>query len=242
MQVIYNTHSLQSKFIPEWVDNPIGVKDIEQAMPYVKDYKHYILIGFIYKEGKFDYFKYRNTYFITNVGVLPDNFNTVGEDKKHYSFLHQLLLLKLVEGTKELKRVAQQHDNYFNFLSSDTNIQNFLLDFSYNEVDELIEKCYYSNIGNKHVYLMYENNPKLKLPMAHRALEDKEGLFIVISQTRSDNDILTIFSKGNDLVKLSEAFEVENPINSNILTMFIPSHINVLGKQITRFLEENNGV
>lgn len=241
--IIYNKHSIQTKFIPEWFNDTIGVDDIKEAMSYVKDSEQtYVLIGFIYKEGQYDYFKGKNTYFITNVGSLPTVFKTVKEEERGLSYIHQLVALSLLPSDDNVMSLCTEHDNYFNFLTSNKQIQDFILNFDYTKVDELIEKCYYSNIGNKHVYLMYENNPKLKLPMAHRALEDKEGLFIVVSQTRSDNDILTIFSKGNDLVKLSKAFEVEKPINSNILTMFIPSHINVLGKQITKFMEENNGV
>ena len=72
--------------------------------------------------------------------------------------------------------------------------------------------------------------------MAHRALENEEGLFIVISQTRSDNTILTIFAKSVNMVKLANIFEVDNPESSNILTMFIPSHINVLGNQLSKFI------
>lgn len=239
--IIYNKHSIQTKFIPEWFNDTIGVDDIKEAMSYVKDSEQtYVLIGFIYKEGQYDYFKGKNTYFITNVGNLPPVFKTVKEEERGLSYIHQLVALSLLPSDDNVMSLCTEHDNYFNFLSSNKQIQDFILNFDYTKLDELIEKCYYTNIGDLSIYLIYENDAKLKLPMAHRALENKEGLFIVISQTRSDNDILTIFAKSVNMVKLANKFEVDNPENSNILTMFIPSHINVLGNQLSKFIGGNN--
>ena len=45
--IIYNKHSIQTKFIPEWFNDTIGVDDIKEAMSYVKDSEQtYVLIGF----------------------------------------------------------------------------------------------------------------------------------------------------------------------------------------------------
>lgn len=242
MIVVYNENSTQSKYVPKLFKESHGISDIEKEPIRYVDNEQYILIGFIYKEGKFDYFKNKNTYFITNIGTLPQGFNTVGEDKKHYSIIHQLLYLGLLEGSKELKRVALDHDNYFNFLEYNQSIQSFISDYNPIKLDELIEKCYYSNIGDKHIYLLYENDPKLKLLLAHEVLKNTSGLFITVSQTRSNNDILTIYMKDVDKAKLCKIFNLDYTPHSNIISMFIPSHINVLGNQLKKFLEENNEV
>ena len=244
MYVIVNSNHIQSGTLDDyWSFDVIKVDTFEQGLLQIED-EPTILLGFIYDDKIFKdvisshsdidkYIKNNDILYVSDVGVLPNQFVTVEEDKKYYSLLQQITELSKEPFPKWVEDDAKGLTKYYNF-------QDFEDVFDLNriykkEVDTVKEKCY----TNGNVYLLYEVLPDYKLPLAYRLLEDKEhGIVIIGSQTRSNNDILTFYVKGMDTTAIASMFGVEHYSNSNIFHTFINSHINILGNQITNFIRE----
>lgn len=244
MYVIVNSNHIQSGTLDDyWSFDVIKVDTFEQGLLQIED-EPTILLGFIYDDKIFKdvisshsdidkYIKNNDILYVSDVGVLPNQFVTVEEDKKYYSLLQQITELSKEPFPKWVEDDAKGLTKYYNF-------QDFEDVFDLNriykkEVDTVKEKCY----TNGNVYLLYEVLPDYKLPLAYRLLEDKEhGIVIIGSQTRSNNDILTFYVKGMDTKSIASMFGVEHYSNSNIFHTFINSHINILGNQITNFIRE----
>ena len=244
MYVIVNSNHIQSGTLDDyWSFDVIKVDTFEQGLLQIED-EPTILLGFIYDDKIFKdvisshsdidkYIKNNDILYVSDVGVLPNQFVTVEEDKKYYSLLQQITELSKEPFPKWVEDDAKGLTKYYNF-------QDFEDVFDLNriykkEVDTVKEKCY----TNGNVYLLYEVLPDYKLPLAYRLLEDKEhGIVIIGSQTRSNNDILTFYVKGMDTKSIASMFGVEHYSNSNIFHTFINSHINILGNQITKFIKE----
>ena len=244
MYVIVNSNHIQSGTLDDyWSFDVIKVDTFEQGLLQIED-EPTILLGFIYDDKIFKdvisshsdidkYIKNNDILYVSDVGVLPNQFVTVEEDKKYYSLLQQITELSKEPFPKWVEDDAKGLTKYYNF-------QDFEDVFDLNriykkEVDTVKEKCY----TNGNVYLLYEVLPDYKLPLAYRLLEDKEhGIVIIGSQTRSNNDILTFYVKGMDTKSIASMFGVEHYYNSNVFHTFINSHINILGNQITNFIRE----
>lgn len=244
MYVIVNSNHIQSGTLDDyWSFDVIKVDTFEQGLLQIED-EPTILLGFIYDDKIFKdvisshsdidkYIKNNDILYVSDVGVLPNQFVTVEEDKKYYSLLQQITELSKEPFPKWVEDDAKGLTKYYNFQDFE---DVFDLNRIYkNEVDTVKEKCY----TNGNVYLLYEVLPDYKLPLAYRLLEDKEhGIVIIGSQTRSNNDILTFYVKGMDTKSIASMFGVEHYSNSNIFHTFINSHINILGNQITNFIRE----
>ena len=244
MYVIVNSNHIQSGTLDDyWSFDVIKVDTFEQGLLQIED-EPTILLGFIYDDKIFKdvisshsdidkYIKNNDILYVSDVGVLPNQFVTVEEDKKYYSLLQQITELSKEPFPKWVEDDAKGLTKYYNFQDFE---DVFDLNRIYkNEVDTVKEKCY----TNGNVYLLYEVLPDYKLPLAYRLLEDKEhGIVIIGSQTRSNNDILTFYVKGMDTKSIASMFGVEHYSNSNIFHTFINSHINILGNQITKFIKE----
>lgn len=244
MYVIVNYNHIQSGTLDDyWSFDVIKVDTFEQGLLQIED-EPTILLGFIYDDKIFKdvisshsdidkYIKNNDILYVSDVGVLPNQFVTVEEDKKYYSLLQQIVELSNEDIPESIVRDSKDLTKYYNF-------QDFEDVFDLNriykkEVDTVKEKCY----TNGNVYLLYEVLPDYKLPLAYRLLEDKEhGIVIIGSQTRSNNDILTFYVKGMDTKAIASMFNVEHDYDSNIFHTFINSHINILGNQITNFIRE----
>lgn len=244
MYVIVNYNHIQSGTLDDyWSFDVIKVDTFEQGLLQIED-EPTILLGFIYDDKIFKdvisshsdidkYIKNNDILYVSDVGVLPNQFVTVEEDKKYYSLLQQIVELSNEDIPESIVRDSKDLTKYYNF-------QDFEDVFDLNriykkEVDTVKEKCY----TNGNVYLLYEVLPDYKLPLAYRLLEDKEhGIVIIGSQTRSNNDILTFYVKGMDAKAIANMFNVEHDYDSNIFHTFINSHINILGNQITKFIKE----
>ena len=244
MYVIVNSNHIQSGTLDDyWSFDVIKVDTFEQGLLQIED-EPTILLGFIYDDKIFKdvisshsdidkYIKNNDILYVSDVGVLPNQFVTVEEDKKYYSLLQQIVELSNEDIPESIVRDAKDLTRYYNF-------QDFKDVFNLNrfykkEVDMVKEKCY----TNGNVYLLYEVLPEYKLPLAYELLSDKDyGIVIIGSQTRSDNDILTFYVKGMDTKAVANMFGVEHLIDSNIFHTFINSHINILGNQITKFIKE----
>ena len=245
MQVIVNVNHIQANTISgtEEFFNIIQVDTFREGLLQIGD-KPSVLAGFIYDDKVFKdvvtqdpsilmNIEDNDILYVSDVGVLPNQFVTVEEDKKYYSLLQQIVELSNEDIPESIVRDAKDLTRYYNF-------QDFKDVFDLNrfykkEVDMVKEKCY----TNGNVYLLYEVLPEYKLPLAYELLSDKDyGIVIIGSQTRSDNDILTFYVKGMDTKAVANMFGVEHLIDSNIFHTFINSHINILGNQITKFIKE----
>ncbi|ANH50455.1 hypothetical protein [Staphylococcus phage pSco-10] len=245
MQVIVNVNHVQSNTIrgTEEFFNIIQVDTFREGLLQIED-EPTVLAGFIYDDKIFKdavtqdpsilmNIEDNDILYVSDVGVLPNQFVTVGEDKKYYSLLQQIVELSNEDIPESIVRDSKDLTKYYNF-------QDFEDVFDLNriykkEVDTVKEKCY--NNGN--VYLLYEVLPDYKLPLAYSLLSNKEsGIVIIGSQTRSNNDILTFYVKGMDAKAIANMFNVEHDHDSNIFHTFVNSHINILGNQITKFIKE----
>ena len=244
MYVIVNSNHIQSGTLDDyWSFDVIKVDTFEQGLLQIED-EPTILLGFIYDDKIFKdvisshsdidkYIKNNDILYVSDVGVLPNQFVTVEEDKKYYSLLQQITELSKEPFPKWVEDDAKGLTKYYNFQDFEDVVD--LNRIYKKEVDTVKEKCY----TNGNVYLLYEVLPDYKLPLAYRLLEDKEhGIVIIGSQTRSNNDILTFYVKGMDTKSIASMFGVEHYSNSNIFHTFINSHINILGNQITNFIRE----
>lgn len=245
MQVIVNVNHVQSNTISgtEEFFNIIQVDTFREGLLQIED-EPTVLAGFIYDDKIFKdavtqdpsilmNIEDNDILYVSDVGVLPNQFVTVEEDKKYYSLLQQIVELSNEDIPESIVRDSKDLTKYYNF-------QDFEDVFDLNriyekEVDMVKEKCY--NNGN--VYLLYEVLPDYKLPLAYSLLSNKEsGIVIIGSQTRSNNDILTFYVKGMDAKAIANMFNVEHDYDSNIFHTFVNSHINILGNQITKFIKE----
>ena len=191
MYVIVNSNHIQSGTLDDyWSFDVIKVDTFEQGLLQIED-EPTILLGFIYDDKIFKdvisshsdidkYIKNNDILYVSDVGVLPNQFVTVEEDKKYYSLLQQITELSKEPFPKWVEDDAKGLTKYYNFQDFE---DVFDLNRIYkNEVDTVKEKCY----TNGNVYLLYEVLPDYKLPLAYRLLEDKEhGIVIIGSQTRS---------------------------------------------------------
>ncbi|WBF82042.1 hypothetical protein [Staphylococcus virus vB_SurM-PSU6] len=245
MQVIVNVNHVQANTIDGMEDffNTIQVDTFREGLLQIED-EPTVLAGFIYDDKIFKdavtqdpsilmNIEDNDILYVSDVGVLPNQFVTVEEDKKYYSLLQQIVELSNEDIPESIVRDSKDLTKYYNF-------QDFkdvfdLNSFYKKEVDMVREKCY--NNGN--VYLLYEVLPDYKLPLAYSLLSNKEhGIVIIGSQTRSNNDILTFYVKGMDVKSVASMFNVEHDYDSNIFHTFVNSHINILGNQITKFIKE----
>lgn len=198
-----------------------------------------VLAGFIFnpKEVNKWLLERGKVIFASDIGALPVDLITVAEHEKHYSLMHQLLIL--LEGNEdytiphELYTEAQEATNWFNLKPSNKEFLNKCTI----KLDLLKEKCY--NKGN--IYLIYENDPSTKILLAHHILDDLDkGIVMIGSQTRSSNDILTFYCKGINMENLTQLFGQPYNPESNIFSTFIPSQVDVLGNNILKFIKEGN--
>ncbi|WRW34293.1 hypothetical protein CF7_0071 [Staphylococcus phage CF7] len=245
MQVIVNVNHVQANTIDGMEDffNIIQVDTFREGLLQIED-EPTVLAGFIYDDKVFKdavtqdpsilmNIEDNDILYVSDVGVLPNQFVTVEEDKKYYSLLQQIVELSNEDIPESIVRDSKDLTKYYNF-------QDFEDVFDLNriyekEVDMVKEKCY--NNGN--VYLLYEVLPDYKLPLAYSLLSNKDsGIVIIGSQTRSNNDILTFYVKGTDTKAIANMFNVEHDYDSNIFHTFVNSHINILGNQITKFIKE----
>lgn len=245
MQIIVNVNHVQSNTISgtEGFFNIIQVDTFREGLLQIED-EPTVLAGFIYDDRIFKdvvtqdpsilmNIEDNDIRYVSDVGILPNQFVTVEEDKKYYSLLQQIVELSNEDIPESIVRDSKDLTKYYNF-------QDFkdvfdLNSFYKKEVDMVKEKCY--NNGN--VYLLYEVLPDYKLPLAYSLLSNKEsGIVIIGSQTRSNNDILTFYVKGMDVKAVANMFNVEHDYDSNIFHTFVNSHINILGNQITKFIKE----
>ncbi|UJQ43290.1 hypothetical protein [Staphylococcus phage vB_Sau_P68] len=245
MQVIVNVNHVQSNTISgtEEFFNIIQVDTFREGLLHIED-EPTVLAGFIYDDKIFKdavtqdpsilmNIEDNDILYVSDVGVLPNQFITVEEDKKYYSLLQQIVELSNEDIPESIVRDSKDLTKYYNFQDFED-----VLDLNRiykKEVDIVREKCY--NNGN--VYLLYEVLPDYKLPLAYSLLSNKEsGIVIIGSQTRSNNDILTFYVKGMDAKAIANMFNVEHDCDSNIFHTFVNSHINILGNQITKFIKE----
>lgn len=245
MQVIVNVNHVQSNTIrgTEEFFNIIQVDTFREGLLQIED-EPTVLAGFIYDDKIFKdavtqdpsilmNIEDNDILYVSDVGVLPNQFVTVEEDKKYYSLLQQIVELSNEDIPESIVRDSKDLTRYYNFQDFEDVFD--LNSFYKKEVDTVKEKCY----TNGNVYLLYEVLPDYKLPLAYRLLEDKEhGIVIIGSQTRSNNDILTFYVKGMDTKSIASMFGVEHDYDSNIFHTFVNSHINILGNQITKFIKE----
>ena len=245
MQVIVNVNHVQSNTIrgTEEFFNIIQVDTFREGLLQIED-EPTVLAGFIYDDKIFKdavtqdpsilmNIEDNDILYVSDVGVLPNQFVTVEEDKKYYALLQQIVELSNEDIPESIVRDSKDLTRYYNFQDFEDVFD--LNSFYKKEVDTVKEKCY----TNGNVYLLYEVLPDYKLPLAYRLLEDKEhGIVIIGSQTRSNNDILTFYVKGMDTKSIASMFGVEHDYDSNIFHTFVNSHINILGNQITKFIKE----
>lgn len=215
---------------------------LEDATTCVNDYGYregiVVLLGFIYKEVVPEVYNDYDVFYVSDIGVLP-NYLKVPMEGRHYSLIHQLIIA-LQQERKHIKNLdttlLEANQVTIELLNPGTS-KSYKEHLDYNELillDLLKDRCY--NKGN--VYMMYENNPMLKGALADSILWDLDkGIVIIGSQTRSNNDILTFYVKGYDTTKIAKAFDKQPPKGSNVFSVFVPSHINILGNQITKFME-----
>lgn len=242
--IITNYNHIQSSSvetmlgIDDELDNLEEVFDVTSAC--LTDYV--CVVGFIYDHQVYkkyeDKLKDKKIIFISDVGMLPKQFITVRDDQQHLSLLHQLTIVfenLSGETSSSIKREVTELSDVYNFRATDYSDINYHLD-EYDEIylDILANKCY----TNGDMYMLYELVPEYKLPLAYYLLKDKEkGIVIIGSQTRSNNDILTFYVKGYDTKEIANLFGVELKVDTNVFSTFISSHINILGNNISKFLE-----
>lgn len=251
MLVIINSFHTQVKIVEESLTKVSGshihidiADNLETAIDKI-DYMEestdelVVLAGFIFNNREVNKWLLERgkVIFVSDIGALPVDLITVAEHEKHYSLMHQLLIL--LEGNEdytiphELYTEAQEATNWFNLKPSNKEFLNKCV----KKLDLLKEKCY--NKGN--IYLIYENDPSNKILLAHHILDSlNKGIVIVGSQTRSSNDIITFYCKGINVEKLAQLFgESYNP-ESNIFSTFIPSQVDILGNNILKFIQEGS--
>lgn len=242
--IITNYNNVQSTS----VESTIGIDDeldsLEEAFDTinVNSTEYICLVGFIYDHQL--YREYENKLrgkkiiFVSDVGKLPLQFLTVRDDQQHLSLLHQLVIIfeKLGKSMEpKVNKKAYELSDVYSFKCLDYNVVEKYLD-EYDELylDILANKCY----TNGDMYMLYELVPEYKLPLAYYLLKDKKkGIVIIGSQTRSNNDILTFYVKGYDTKEIANLFGVELKVDTNVFSTFISSHINILGNNISKFLE-----
>ncbi len=243
MLIIYNKNHIQSpevyKHLGYVVDgDECTVKDNQDAIKVIKQAqdRDIMLVGFIYTKDlecltELD----KNIYWVSNVGTVPTLFKHVNNSKTK-SLLEQTVELlpeeyNVFDYTKEYMKKAT---DYYNF-KSDEYLEE--LDIDKDLIDMLAKKCY----TNGDLYFIYELDPKLKLPIAYNIARGKDKAIVVIgSQTASDNDMLSFYVKGYCVGAVASMFNAEYEIGSNTFTAFIPSHINVVGKSLKKYMEEYN--
>ncbi|WAX23354.1 hypothetical protein VL10_ORF163 [Staphylococcus phage vB_SauM_VL10] len=223
-----------------------SVTSFDWALNLASDntYDSVIFLGFIYNNE--DYLKYKELlkgtklYFVSNVN-LPDNkdFITVGDDLKYLSLLEQLVVLEDkgldINFSQYTKDMASKYTELFNFKSTyeDAKIMG-LVDYPADIVLPIMVDKFY-NVNN--LYVLYEVAPEYKLPLAYECLKDKEkGIVVIGSQTRGTSDILTFYVKGYDVSSIANTFGASYNKNSNIFSIFIDSHISVLGENMNKYL------
>lgn len=249
MLVIINKYHVQGDLVAEGQtnyfknkDDYVFLDDITEAVEFIDeqiaDTKEVIIFaGFIYKDEEIpEWLKSRgNVYFVTDIGKLPVHLKMVSNEHRHYSLNHQLVEVLTREGyniPETFEEKVYKETDYFNFIR-DTGKKLVFVDK--NILDNLKGKCYNKGI----VYVVYENNPKYKIALAHHILDELDkGMVVIGSQTKTDNDILTFYCKGLNTSKIAKTFGVEHTSESNIFTTFIPSQISVLGNNILKFIQE----
>lgn len=244
IHIITNYNNVQSPS----VESTIGIDDeldsleetFDVASACLTDYV--CLVGFIYDHQLYREYenklKDKKIIFVSDVGKLPTQFLTVRDDQQHLSLLHQLVIIfeKLGKSMEpKVKKKAYKLSDVYSFKCLYYNVVEKYLD-EYDELylDILANKCY----TNEDMYMLYELAPEYKLPLAYYLLKGKDkGIAIIGSQTRSNNDILTFYVKGYNTKEVAKVFGVELKVDTNVFSTFISSHINILGNNISKFLE-----
>ncbi|AAX92342.1 hypothetical protein TwortDSMZ_160 [Staphylococcus phage Twort] len=243
MLIIYNKNHIQSKEVHKHLgysvnENVCAVVNNQDAIKVVKESQDtdIMLVGFIYTKDLECLVELGKTiYWVSNIGTIPSLFKHV-DNSKIKSLLEQAVELLpeeygVFEYTKESMKKAT---DYYNFKNDDYLEE---VDIDKDLIDMLAKKCY----TNGDLHFLYELDPKLRLPIAYSITRGKDKAIVVIgSQTASDNDMLSFYVKGYDVSKLANTFNAEYEVGNNTFTTFIPSHINVVGKSIKKYMEDSD--
>ncbi|AJA42256.1 hypothetical protein [Staphylococcus phage vB_SepM_ phiIPLA-C1C] len=198
-----------------------------------------IFVGYIYKNIDTQYLK-GSIYYVSNIGLLPDNFITVTKEEQHLSLLKQLMILLDIKDDKWLS-IARDFTNYFNFIN--------LEEINYTQVEkELnIDEVYISMMldrvvdGGNNFFFLNENDVIYKYVLAHRILRKRNtGVVVITSQTRSNSDLITFHCKNVDKNYLTKVFDTRYNDKTNVFSLFIPSSVNRLAKNTMKFIKEGN--
>src|SRR5699024_5280978 len=151
-QVIGNVNDVQSSTISgtEECFNIIQVDTFREGLQQIED-ESPVLAWVIYDDRLFKdvvtqdlsilmNIEDNDILYVSDVGVLPNKFDTVEEDKKYYSLLQQIVELSNEDIPESIVRDSKDLTKYYNF-------QDFEDVFDLNriykkEVDTVKEKCY----------------------------------------------------------------------------------------------------
>lgn len=235
MLIYCNNHSLQGiKVAKEYFSNTVFCDSIVDV-PKNDSESTYLFIGFIYKEQDFSYFNNKQVYWVSNF-YAPPKFKQSDITK---DYLYQLIELGLVKNTLENKTLSTRYENYFNFLGYDNEFHNEMVkgNTTISYLDELKDKCYNFSVKGINTYLIYENNSILKPLIAHHFLKDTKGIVVISSQTKGKNDLITFYCSKDYKDLLQQTFKEDFLPNTNVMSIFIISYINILGNKLKEFME-----
>ncbi|WBF81312.1 hypothetical protein FMLHJGGC_00261 [Staphylococcus phage BSwM-KMM1] len=127
MQVIVNANHVQSNTISgtEEFFNIIQVDTFREGLLQIED-EPTVLAGFIYDDKIFKdaviqdpsilmNIEDNDILYVSDVGVLPNPFVTVEEDKKYYSLLQQIVELSNEDIPESIVRDSKDLTRYYNF-------------------------------------------------------------------------------------------------------------------------------
>ena len=251
--IVINKHHIEKDYLKIMIKNNKDIfdryqivelsnlKEVFKVVPMNED-NYVTLLGFLYsyydipenyREGLFG-----NINYISNIGSIPKQFNSIRDDYKDKSLAQQLMLLLNINNDAMYKDACYL-SNYLNFIGDDyktvKNNEAWLMPPDMNYIKLTSERAFeYDGL-----FVLYENNPKNKVVLAHEILDNREeGIVIIGAQTKSDNDILTVYCKGLNTTLIANKFGVVASDNSNVFNVFVPSIIDNFGKQTVEFLSE----
>lgn len=241
MLIIGNKNHIQAPEVDEHLAYSVNeesylVDSIDDVIVLVNDNrnKDTMLVGFFYNKDLDVLLELcKKVYWVSEFSDVPEYFITT-QERKTKSLLEQAveLLPEDIGVLPHVKQVMKDATNYYNF--KDSFHMNYL-DFDKNFIDMLASKCYTKG----DIHLLYELDPKLKLPIAYSIVEDKEKAIVAIgSQTRSDNDMISFYIKGYDVEELANKFGAKYVEGVNTFSIFIPSFIASVGDSLSKYLGE----